>query len=193
MATAKLSKLELPTFEGDIKLWQGFWEQFSVSIDNVADIPEVTKFTYLRSLLKGEPLKAVSGLSMCEKHYSIACAILKERYGRKETIIFAHIQELMNISPPTTRSKISHLRNFQDKLLSHIRSLEVLGVSGSQYGVILTPMILAKLPSDIRLEWAREGAGREDDLDFLLTFLNLEIQRRERSQNFKISDTLVEE
>ena len=80
-------------------------------------------------------------------------------------------------------------RFMRNSILSRIRSLEVLGVSGSQYGVILTPMILAKLPSDIRLEWAHEGAGKEDGLDFLLTFLNLEIQRRERSQNFKISDT----
>ena len=68
----------------------------------------------------------------------------------------------------------------QDELLAHVRSLEALGVTGDQYGVILTPLILSRLPQDVRLEWAREGLGRESDLDWLLTFLASEINRRER-------------
>ena len=71
-----------------------------------------------------------------------------------------------------------------DTLQSHVRSLEVLGISGSQYGVVLTPLILSRLPPDMRLEWAREGEQHEGDLDFLLKFLLGEIDRRERSQTF---------
>ena len=44
-------------------------------------------------------------------------------------------------------------------------SLETLQVSGEQYGVILTPLILSRLSQDIHLEWAEEGEGHESDLD----------------------------
>ena len=62
-------------------------------------------------------------------------------------------------------------------------------MTGDQYGVILTPLILSRLPQDVRLEWAREGEGRESDLDWLLTFLASEINRRERSQSFRDTTT----
>ena len=51
--------------------------------------------------------------------------------------------------------------------------------------MILIPLILSRLPQDIRLEWSREGKGKESDLKFLLEFLKGEIQRRERSQMFR--------
>ena len=66
-----------------------------------------------------------------------------------------------------------------------MRSLETLGVSGDIFGVILTPLVLSRIPQDIRLEWAREGEGRASDLGFLLDFLYKEIKRRERSQSFQ--------
>ncbi|GFO28157.1 tas retrotransposon peptidase a16 family protein [Plakobranchus ocellatus] len=41
------------------------------------------------------------------------------------------------------------------------------------------------------LEWAREGEGRESDLNFLLDFLYKEIKRRERSQTFQKSKSTI--
>ncbi|GFN91145.1 hypothetical protein PoB_001765100 [Plakobranchus ocellatus] len=60
-------------------------------------------------------------------------------------------------------------------------------VSGNTYGIILTPLVLSRIPQDIRLEWAREGEGRENNLNFLLEFLYKENERRERSQFFQKS------
>ena len=60
-----------------------------------------------------------------------------------------------------------------------------MSITGSQYGVILTPLLISRIPPDIRLEWAREGEGRENNLGFLLDFLHKEIQRREQSQTFQ--------
>ena len=39
---ARLPKLQLPTFSGDIKLWTGFWEQFEVAVDK-SDMPDISK------------------------------------------------------------------------------------------------------------------------------------------------------
>ena len=55
-------------------------------------------------------------------------------------------------------------------LLPHVRSLETFGVTGAQYSIVLTPLLLSKLPAHLPQEWAREGAGHESDLDFPAEF-----------------------
>ena len=60
---AKLPKLQLPVFAGNIMEWGEFWEQFQAIVDK-SDIPEIMKFSYLKSLLDGEAKAAVAGLSL---------------------------------------------------------------------------------------------------------------------------------
>lgn len=178
---AKLPLIELPKFSGDFTQWQSFWDKFSALID-ISDLPTISKFSYLQSLLKGDALSAISGLALTEANYDTACAILRERFGKKERIVFSHIQQLLNLT--CSGNTTGDLWSLYDTLQSKIRSLESLGISGDTYGVILTPLVLHRLPSHIRLEWARNGEGRESDLEYLLSFLKSEIARRERSQTF---------
>ena len=186
-AQVRLPKLELPKFNGEVTEWQSFWDQFSSHVDN-SDIPVISKFSYLASLLEGEAKSVISGLSHTSVNYKTACDLLKERFGRPERMIFAHVQALLNGKVPVKAGGpkyVSLLWNLQDELLTHIRSLEALGVSGKQCEVFLTPIILARLPSELRLEWARKGAGHESDLEWLLKFLQQEIETIERSETFK--------
>ena len=180
-----LPKIELPHFKGDVLNWQSFWEQFSVTVDN-SDLPDVQKFSYLKSLLEGDARQCIEGLSLNAEHYKTACVILKERFGREDKIIFCHVQELLNLSvPASVKCDVSQMWKFYNDLLKHMRSLEALGITGSQYGVILTPVVLSRLPSDLRMEWALDSVKRENDLTFLLQFIKNEIERRERSQVYK--------
>ena len=179
---AKLPKLELPTFSGDVTEWTSFWEQFQAVV-HVSELPDITKFSYLRSLLKGETKAAVQGLLLTTVHYKIACDLLRDRFGRPEGIIFSHIQELLNITVPKYPN-VSVLWKLYDDLQAHICSLAAMGITGEQYGVVLTPLILSRLPPDLRMEWAREGEQHEGDLTFLLDFLHREVGHRERSQTF---------
>ena len=181
----KLPKLNLPVFNGDVLQWQSFWDQFVAAVDST-DLPDVSKFSYLRASLEGEPKAAIQGLSLTSAHYASACKILKDRFGRKETIIFTHIQKLLNLSVPS-KCSVSALWKLNDDLQAHTRSLATLGIDGDKYGVILTPLILSRVPQELRLEWSRDGKGHESDLKFLLSFLEKEIQRRERSQMFQES------
>ena len=185
MTDVKLPKLNLPVFNGDVLQWQSFWDQFVAAVDST-DLPDVSKFSYLRASLEGEPKAAIQGLSLTSAHYASACKILKDRFGRKETIIFTHIQKLLNLSVPS-KCSVSALWKLNDDLQAHTRSLAALGIDGDKYGVILTPLILSRVPQELRLEWSRDGKGHESDLKFLLSFLEKEIQRRERSQMFQES------
>ena len=181
----KLPKLNLPVFNGDVLQWQSFWDQFVAAVDST-DLPDVSKFSYLRASLEGEPKAAIQGLSLTSAHYALACKILKDRFGRKETIIFSHIQKLLNLSVPS-KCSVSALWKLNDDLQAHTRSLATLGIDGDKYGVILTPLILSRVPQELRLKWSRDGKGHESDLKFLLSFLEKEIQWRERSQRFQES------
>ena len=53
----RLPKLDLPKFDGTLTMWQTFWDKFKALI-NDTDIPSVTKFTYLTSVLEGEAKKS---------------------------------------------------------------------------------------------------------------------------------------
>ena len=174
--SARLPKLELPKFDGDVMKWSTFWESFECAVDQ-ADLSEVHKLTYLRSLLVGEAKQCVEGLPLKAQHYAATCDLLKSRFGRPELIIFAHVQQLLSLGS----SSETKLQDLVDQLLVQVRSLAVLGVTGQQYGVILTPLILSRLPSEVRLEWARSSVGKEGDLDNLICFLQQEISRLERS------------
>ena len=104
--------------------------------------------------MKGEAKAAVQGMSMTSVNYKSACDILEKRFGRLERIIFSHIQELSNISVPR-QPKVPILWKMYDSLQAHVRSPEELRISGKQYGVVLTPLVLSRLHPDLRLEWAR--------------------------------------
>ena len=183
----KLPTIKLPKFKGDVTKFKEFWDQFSATIDE-SDLPIVTKFTYLKSLLEDEAKTTIDGLTLTQEHYKVACKILKERFGRIELIVFSHIQSLLNLKPDNKlRDHLSQLKNMMDQVNIHVRSLEALGIDGSTYGVTLTPVILSRLPSDVRMEWAREGRGKESDLEWLLDFLRKEIERRERADTFTVN------
>ena len=47
-----LPKINLPIFSGAVMEWVGFYDQFIAIIHN-SDLPPVSKFVYLRSVLKG--------------------------------------------------------------------------------------------------------------------------------------------
>ena len=146
-------------FSGNVIEWQTFWGQFSATVDSTA-LPVVSKFTYLRSLLDGEAKQAIEGLSIINDHYKTACSILKERYRHNERIICIHIQELLNISIPS-KCRLSMLWSLNDTLQAHMRTLDSLRIKGDQYGIILTPLVLSRLPVEMRLEWARDGEKHE--------------------------------
>lgn len=73
----KLPRIELPKFNGDVLKFQNFWDQFEAAVHNYVDLPNVQKFTYLRSVLTGNALKAVDGYEVTGANYEAAVECLK--------------------------------------------------------------------------------------------------------------------
>jgi hypothetical protein len=137
----KLPKLVLPKFRGDITSYRTFWESFeSAEQTNIVN--------YLLSLLEGNALRAIKGLAVTDGNYQAAISILQERFGKSQQIISAHMEELLKLSP-CTGERSTQLRFVYDKVSVNVRGLEALGVKPDQYGSLLIPVIMSKLPADV--------------------------------------------
>ena len=60
----KLSKLDVPVFNGNIIHWTRFWEQFCISVHDRSSLSDAEKFVYLQQALKGGTAKSsIDGLA----------------------------------------------------------------------------------------------------------------------------------
>ena len=89
---------------------------------------------------------------------------------------------------PCNSDKVSHLRSVYDKIHINIRRLESLGVTPEQYGSFLIPVIMSKLPSDVRLQVARVTAKEVWEVQEILTVIKAEVEAREISDTIKINE-----
>ena len=64
--------------------------------------------------------------------------------------------------------------------LIHPRGLQGLGVNAESYRSFLVPILLSKLPEDIKLVVSRQVEGENWKLDKLLEILKIEVEARER-------------
>ena len=76
------------------------------------------------------------------------------------------------------------LKNICDNVVSNVRALESLNITADRFGIVLTPIIVTKLPREVRTEWSRVSAGHLADLPFMLEFLEGEIKRQKRCVPF---------
>ena len=182
----KLPKLQLPKFSGRVTEWNSFWDSFDSAIHSNPNISNVSKFNYLQSLLEGSASRAIKGLTLTSANYDNAISILKERYGKTQQTIAAHMDEILKIQACNT-DRTSQLRYVYDKISVHVRGLASLGVSSEQYGSMLIPIIMSKIPNEIRLVIARKNTAKVWNIDELLDTIKVEIEAREVSEGVQSS------
>ena len=147
----RLPKITLPRFNGEVTKWNTFWDSFNSAIHSNVDVANIDKLDYLKSLIEGPAARAIQGLTLTNGNYQTAVKILEERFGKRQQIVSAHIDELLKI-PSCTNDKVHSLRLVYDKISVHTRGLATLGISADQYGSLLIPVIMSKLPNEIRLQ-----------------------------------------
>ena len=174
----RLPKLTLPTFKGDVTHWTSFWDSYDSAIHNNTQLSTIDKFNYLNSLLEGPAARSIKGLTLTEGNYDSAIDLLKERFGKKQKIIDAHADELMKI-PTCPINKPHMLRSVYDQINVHIRGLAALKIKSDECGFMLVPVIMSKLPSDVKLRIARESTEEVWKVDDLMNSIKREVEARE--------------
>ena len=66
-----LPRMQLPRFNGDYLQWRPFWSQFRASVHD-QNLPDATKFTYLRGQLSGIAADAIACLAVTGDNYDQA-------------------------------------------------------------------------------------------------------------------------
>ena len=173
-----LPKLVVKKFYGDPIYWPEFIDTFTVAIHENTGLTDVERFTYLKSYVSGEAERCMEGLTFTSINYEHALNILKERFGNKQVIISKHMSMLLNLEKVKSSLLIKDLRSLYDKITVTTRALISYNIDSQQFGPMLIPVILDKLPADT---W---------QIDEIIDILKLEIEAREtcgahRTENSK--------
>ncbi|XP_063442697.1 uncharacterized protein LOC134722997 [Mytilus trossulus] len=184
----RLPKLDLPYFNGDILKWQTFWDCFESSIHFNDTLTSIQKFNYLKAQLEGSAAQTVEGFALTNGNYETAVNLLRDRFGQPSKLIHAYMKALMNLPAPTNDA--FSLRSYGDRLESYVRGLKSLGQTPEMYGSLLVPVVLDKLPIDIRKNIAREHGRDNLILDNLRKSITKEIDILEAGEGVTDSDRL---
>ena len=157
--SSRLPKLNLPSFSGNPLKWSTFWDSFEAAVHSNTTLGGVQKFSYLKAQLTGDASRAIAGFPLSNVNYEQAIKLLRERFGQPSKIISAHMQALLDIASPA--NQLTSLQLFYDTMENHVRGLESLGRSHESYGDLLVPIILGKLPHELRKNLAREHDNPE--------------------------------
>ena len=179
----KLPKLTLKKFNGDLTKWTPFWDSYESSIHSNSGLSDIDKFVYLNSLLEGSASEAVAGLRITAANYNEAVSILKKRFGDSDQIVSRHMEALLTLEAVTSQHNLKALRRLYDQVESQVRGLKALGIEAESYGSLLAPVILSKIPQELRLVVSREVKDGGWQLDGLMKVINAELKARERTFN----------
>lgn len=160
--TYKYPTIELKKFNGDVKEWLTFWSQFQ-KIHQNAEMMEEDKFQYLlQAMAPGtRAWELVSSFPPTAENYAKVIESLKNRFGRDELLVEVYVRELLklvlqNALKPNEKIQLSTL---YDKVESHLRSLETLGVTKDMCGAMLYPLVESSLPEEVLRAWQRSSLG----------------------------------
>ena len=151
----RLPKLEIEKFGGDLLKWKGFWDVFSVTVDQTK-MPDALKMSHLKCLLFGTASKSIEGLVTSADNYQLAVKTLKERFGQPGAVVGAHVAAIQRMRNPNPSPK--SLRIFLDEMEIHLKTLEA--SKASVENAFVLSIIQQKLPYvvKVRLE-ERKGDG----------------------------------
>ena len=106
--------------------------------------------------LSGEAAQTISGYQISSENYDKAIELLEKRFGNKQVIVSRYIEDLMLLPKVSSKEGLRGLRLLYDKMEATTRSLKSIGVQSESHNAVLSPVIMSKLPSELRLLISRK-------------------------------------
>ena len=114
------------------------------SICDKDDLPEKT--LYRLEIIDQQQETKVRILEEINQQILIVCKV--DEIEQPQQVISAHMDELMKL--PQCQSDLpASLRFVYDNISVHVRGLSALGVTAEQFGSLLIPVIMSKLPEEV--------------------------------------------
>ena len=189
---SKSSHLKLPKFElKSTMVIQLFGDHSSnhlkAAIDSNSQLSDIEKMNFLMNYVEGEAESTIKGLKLHGDNYRTAKNMLEERFGDTQVLISTHMAKLLSLETVTNVNDVKKLRQLYDEIETQVRSLQCLGLDPRQYGSMLTPVLLTKIPDKFKLVISRQFGKSVWDISKVLEHFNLELEAREKV-NFENSN-----
>ena len=177
----KLPQLEIKKFSGKIQDFQEFWDSFVSAIHENDELADVDKMKYLKGYLEEPARTVIAGVPVTDSNYQTAVDLLKKRFAKPSMLEHAHINQMVNIQPVFNEDDVTRLRKFRDQIETNFRGLEALSVDQGTYSKIVVPVLVEKLPKQLKFSMvrSRRKSVLEWSLDELIAELDLELEVRE--------------
>ena len=143
---------------------------------------------YLLSYLTEEALKTIQGLKLSEPNYSTAIEILQKRYGDKQVLISSHMNKLLNLSNSGKLNDLKYLRQLYNNIDTQVRSLTNLDMDPDSYGPMMIPIVMPKLPENLKLNITRQFGQDLWDIKLILKCFKKKLAVLEKLSLTKAAD-----
>ena len=160
LTTAKLPKLDLPTFSGDYLSWTSFFDLFTGAVHNNGTLQNSQKLQYLKASLKGDAAKLLASVTITDANYSVAMKMLRDRYQNNRMILRAHVHAI-STQKQLTNETAKDLRQLVETVEEHRLALENMGQPVDQQDIFLVYLVTEKLPADTRKFWEISTPGTD--------------------------------
>ena len=101
---------------------------------------------------------------------------MSQRFGNKQIIISSRMEALLKLQPVDTMPNVKRIRGVLDNLEIQVRGLHALGIDSAQYGALLIPILMEKLPEELRLIVSWDNL----ELTSAIQAVKSEVEARER-------------
>lgn len=164
----KLPRLSLPTFSGNGREWQSFYDIFKATVHENTSLSPAQKFQYLKGQLRGAAEKLVRHFRIDDANYIEAFQKLVKRYDRKRHIVNEFIDYFVN-QPSIKRPDASTIGKLYDTCDEVVRGLKALGTNAELRDCWLVYLIEQKLDETTLQLWRQDSS--ENDFPSFNEFL----------------------
>ncbi|KAH7702816.1 Pao retrotransposon peptidase family protein [Aphelenchoides avenae] len=144
-----LKALPLKPFEGDVRSYPEFRDNFLELIETQPHLSPQQKLQYLVNHLKGAPLQMAEGFGFSEGSYCEVIELLEARYGDEIVLQNLLLQDLVALESPAARP--SDLAAFHRNALQIYQRLKRAGMD-MDGNPVCNQLLLGKLPQTIKLK-----------------------------------------
>ena len=128
---------------------------------------------------------------MTSGNYKEVIDELHEGFGSKDVIISLHMDALLKL-PLVNNTDAKRLMSVYDLIEQNTRGLKTLGISSKEYGSLLLPILMSRLPQEFKLILTRNVPKDKWSLDSLLLAFKEELEAREKCVQLNVSTTVAD-
>lgn len=158
LAARQAVSKDLPEFSGNPEDWPLFFSMFNSS-SQMCGFSNEENMLRLRKCFKGKALEAVRCRLLHPSNIFGVMSTLKMLYGRPEAIVQAIIRKIRSLPPPNME-KLETVVNFALTVENLVATIQACEVSDFVYNSSLRYELVERLPSSLKMDWARFSRGK---------------------------------